>query len=114
MPNGGSSMATLSKIFKGKYLSLYIIVVPGKYDGMLPWPMAEEIRVTLIDQYPRQDAKKNISKVIDFKNDQRPRPQTESNIGLGFGNFVHQNTLHTQSYLNDNTMYIMVSKNNAQ
>ncbi len=116
MPNGGSEFPKLNKKYEGKYLSVYLVVVPGDYDWLLPWPIAEEVSVTLIDQDPRQDIKTNISKVVDFKSSdlQWFRPQGESTIGLGYGGFVEQNILHTRSYLHNDTMFIMVSKNNAQ
>ena len=113
-PNGGASNPILNKKLKGKFLSLCVIVVPGDYDWMLPWPFTEGVRVTLIDQNPREDLRENISKVIDFKTVQASRPIKENDVGLGIGNFVEQKVLQTRSYLNNNTMFIMVSKNNAE
>ena len=115
-PNGGASTPQLNKKFKGKYLSLYIIVVPGDYDWTLPWPITEQIRVTVIDQNPRQHLRENISKVINFETGQVLRPLKEDDVGtgLGIGSFVDQNVLQTRLYLYNNTMFIMVSKNNAQ
>ncbi|XP_078350825.1 uncharacterized protein LOC144635612 [Oculina patagonica] len=113
-PNGGASNPQLNKKLKGKFLSLCIIVVPGDYDWMLPWPFSEEVLVTLIDQDPRQHLRENISKVINFKKDHVSRPLKEDYVGLGIGSFVSQNVLQTGSYLINNTMFIMVGKNNAQ
>ena len=112
-PNGGASNRQLNTKFKGKFLSLYVIVVPGDYDWMLPWPFTEGVRVTLIDQNPRQDLREDISKVVDFKLGQVLRPLKDDDVGLGIGSFVEQNVLQTRFYLYNNTMFIMVSRNDA-
>ncbi|XP_078350442.1 TNF receptor-associated factor 4-like [Oculina patagonica] len=114
-PNGGASNPQLNKKFKGKYLSLYIIVIPGDYDWMLPWPISEEISVTLIDQNPLQHLRENITKVINFGSGPVLRPLKGDDVsGVGIGTFVEQNVLPTRSYLFNDTVFIMVNKNNAQ
>ena len=35
---------------KNFYLSVYIIVMKGEYDAILPWPFRKKVRFTLIDQ----------------------------------------------------------------
>ncbi|KAL9954633.1 hypothetical protein ACROYT_G042197 [Oculina patagonica] len=114
-PNGGASNPQLNKKFKGKYMSLYIIVVPGDYDWMLPWPISEEICATLIDQNPLQHLRENISKVINFGSGPVLRPLKDDDVsGVGIGTFVEQNVLPTRSYLYNDTVFIMVNKNNEQ
>ena len=117
MPNGGFLKPGISvggTSFKGEYLSLFVVVVPGEFDGFLPWPtVSEEVRVTLIDQDPQHHLRRNISKVFDFRKDQWSYPKEENSIVLGSCAFVEQKVLGTRSYLKQNTMLIMVSKNNA-
>ena len=104
MPNGSS-------IFKGHFFSLYINVVPGEYDSVLKWPFAETVRVTLIDQDPL-DTGGNISRVIDFKtrNALCPRPLIENDEGCSFGALLEKDLLRTRSYIKNDTVFIMASK----
>ena len=111
MPNGGSTSDPIAhSLLKGKFLSLFIKVVPGEYDAILPWPFTEKIRVTLIDQYTRKDMRENISLVIDFSKDEWPRPLIEKDDGFGFREFVDQNVLRSRAYVKNNTIFIMASK----
>ena len=43
-PNGDGEGA------EGKYLSLYVKILPGDYDNLLEWPFPHPIKFTLIDQ----------------------------------------------------------------
>ena len=111
MPNGGSTSDPIAHSrLEGKFLSLFIKVIPGEYDSILPWPFTEKVRVTLIDQYTRKDMRENISLVIDFRKDEWPRPLIEQDDGFGYREFVDQNILQTRAYLKNNTMFIMASK----
>lgn len=110
LPNGGSLNPDVNKQLKGKFMSIYIKVIPGEYDSVLSWPFAEKVRITLIDQVSRQSDRVNISKVVDFKGKEWPRPLEESDLGFGFADFVHQSVLQTRSYLKNNNIFIMVSK----
>ena len=111
MPNGGSTFDPVAhKEFKGRFLSLYIKVVPGEYDSMLPWPFTEKIRATLIDQYVRKDMRENISLVFDFSDHAYFRPLVEKDVGFGFPDFVDQDILRSRSYVKANTIFIMASR----
>ena len=40
---------------RNKYLSVYVLLMKGNYDGMLPWPFRKKVTLTLIDQVsPKQ------------------------------------------------------------
>lgn len=110
MPNGGCANPDASKTLEAKFLSVYVKVIPGEYDSVLPWPFTEKLRITLIDQNICQSERVNICKVIDFKVNEWPRPVEETELGLGFGDFVQQSVLQTRSYLKNNTIFIMVSR----
>ena len=112
MPNGGSSTdLDVNNNAKGRFLSVYIKVIPGEYDSVLPWPFKEKICVALIDQEASQGKRVNISRVVNFEAFQGyHRPLSEPENGLGFPDFVHQSVLKTQSYLKNNTIFIMVSE----
>lgn len=111
--NGGSAIPDLSKKFRGN-LSVFVKLIPGEYDSVLAWPFTEKLRITLIDQDPRWSNRANIEKVVDFKVREWPRPLKESDLGMGFADFVHHSVLQSRSYLKNNTIFIMVSRCNAQ
>ena len=92
--------------------SLYIKVAPGEFDSILSWPCKEKLRVTLIDQDPCHDNRVNISRVIDFEKEEAPcpRPLKENSRDYGFRDFVERDTLHSRSYIKDDKIFIMVSK----
>lgn len=111
MPNGGNTLHTkVNKEVKGKFLSVYVKVVPGEYDSILPWPLKEKLCITLIDQQVYNGERVNISELIDFEKANWCQPFEETDVGLGFSKFVHQTSLQTRSYLKNNTIFIMVSK----
>lgn len=89
--------------------SLYIRVVPGEFDDLLPWPIKEKVRVTLIDQNPCQDKRENISRVINFENAACPRPVTEDK-GFDRGTLIDQKTLLARPHIMNDTMFIMANK----
>ena len=49
---------------KNTHLSVYILVLKGEYDAILPWPFNKEVTVTLIDQ--QEDPSKRESIVDKF------------------------------------------------
>lgn len=111
MPDGGSSVdLDANNNVKGRFLSVYIKVIPGEYDSVLPWPFKEKVCIALIDQEASQGKRVNVSHVVNFAAYQWPRPVKEPDAGLGFGDFVQQSVLQTRSYLKNNTIFIMVSK----
>ena len=110
LPNGGSADPKVHKDFKGKYMSVYIKVIPGEYDSILSWPVTEKIRITMIDQVTCQSDRVNVSKVVDFQKTNWTRLVREEDVGFGFVDFVHQNVLQTRSYLKNDKIFIMVSK----
>jgi len=111
MPNGGNTLDPVAhKEYKGRFLSLYIKVIPGEYDSILPWPFTEKVRVTLIDQYVRKDMRENISLVIDLGDHAYFRPVVEKDAEYGFPDFVSQDILRSRSYVKTNTIFIMASR----
>lgn len=111
MPNGGNTLDPVAhKKCNGRFLSLYIKVIPGEYDSILPWPFKEKVRVTLIDQYVRKDMRGNISRVIDFSHFACLPPPVEKDVGYGFPDFVSQDVLQSRSYVKANTIFVMASR----
>lgn len=111
MPNGGNTVDPVAhKELKGRFLSLYIKVIPGEFDSILPWPLTEKVRVTLIDQCVRKDMRGNISGVINFSDHSHYRPLVENDVGYGFPDFVSQDVIRSRSYMKTNTIFVMASR----
>ena len=100
-PNGND-------IVKNTHLSIYIVVLKGEYDAMLPWPFKKRVKLTLIDQQEDPVQRKNFS--MQFIPDNDPdcfeRPTREENIGDGFSYFISHEKLYSRRYLVDNTLFL--------
>ena len=87
--------------------NLYIKVVPGEFDESLSWPCKEKVRVTVIDQDPCQDNRKNISHVIDFGENPSSRRLVYEN-----GEYIEilnlRDFIYSRSFIWDDTIFIMV------
>ena len=99
-------------IGENTHLSIYIVVMKGEYDAMLPWPLKKRaIRFTLIDQQEDPDERENVT--MYFIADNIPlcfdRPtQEENSVGRGFPKFISQEELHSRRYLVDDTLFLQV------
>ena len=79
---------------KGTHVSLFLVLMKGEHDSILPWPFTRKVTLALIHQ---KDP--NLSKQEAFLPDKSSssfqKPQHEFNVAIGFPKFV------PQSYLND-------------
>ena len=109
-PNGNGSG-------EGKYLSLYIKLLPGEYDNVLEWPFALPISFSLYDQSSTLDRRLNIveSFVPDtsYKHFQKPSFEVDS-LGFGYPKFVEQEVLKTRNYVRDDMLFIKVAVDAAK
>ena len=95
---------------KNTHLSIFIRIMKGDYDAMLPWPFHKKVTVRLIDQQQEEKDEKNIA--MSFKTDPNlcsfQRPEADSNIGRGLAKFVSHADLRTRRYVVDDTIFIQV------
>ena len=102
-PNGSGSG-------KNTHLSVFIIVMKGEYDAILPWPFKKKVKFTLIDQ--QEDPVKRENVTFHFTPDNRPklysRPTKEENTGHGCSKFITHEKLNTRRYLIDDTLFLEV------
>lgn len=90
------------------YISLFFVLMKGKYDAILPWPFLYEVKFTVIDQNPDLKRRKNLSSSL------RPnplfsamqRPKVEENDGQGLPTFLSHALLRNSSYVVDETLFI--------
>ena len=104
-PNGDQS----SKI---THLSVYVTVMKGEYDAILPWPFKSEVKLTLIDQQEDPDEREDVA--LQFIPDNNTpecfaRPTEEKNtMGYGFPEFISHEKLNSRRYIVDDTLFLQV------
>ena len=95
---------------KNTHLSVFIIIMKGEYDAILPWPFLPQVTFTLIDQQEDTSQRENV--VMSFKAELTmenfARPVGDQNMGMGFHTFVSHEKLQTRRYIVDNTIFLQV------
>ena len=94
---------------KNTHLSVFIIIMKGEYDAMLPWHFSKKVMFTLIDQQDELGKREN--KTMEFigqNNSSFTRPTTEENIAIGFKCFISHEELKSQHYIVDDTLFLQV------
>lgn len=97
---------------RGTHLSLYVFLIPGDFDALLPWPFRQTVTLSVLDQ---SGAGNHHS--LSFKPDptsksfQRPAAESVSNVAVGFSCFIPLSKLETPEnavYVNDDTLFVKV------
>ena len=94
---------------KNTHLSVFIIIMKGEYDAMLPWHFSKKVMFTLIDQQDELGKREN--KTMEFigqNSSSFTRPTTEENIAIGFKCFISHEELKSQHYIVDDTLFLQV------
>ncbi len=96
---------------KNTHLSVFIYVMKGEYDAILPWPFVKKVKFTLIDQ--QEDPLEREIVTLQFIPGNIPecyaRPtQEENSTGSGFPQFISHEKLHSRRYLVDDTLFFEV------
>lgn len=90
---------------RGTHLSLFFVVMKGKYDALLKWPFSQKVTLMLLDQNNREhviDAFRPDVSSTSFQ-----RPVSEMNIASGCPLFCPLAKLAGKSsYLRDDTVFI--------
>lgn len=105
----------------GKYISLYVCVLVGDYDAILPWPIRPTYKFTLIDQRSEVSKKHDhvkIRRVTDIAGRganviaqtggiPRPNAGTKALI-VGFDDFVAHEQLLERRYMADDVLFLKI------
>ena len=110
--NGYKSRIKLVLYHKESFLSLYIRIVPGKFDSLLSWPFLEKVRLSLIDQNPCKDKRKDLSDVLDFEKRKERVTKPMEDDRFDFGINIPHDLLRTRSYIMNDMICIIVRKEN--
>ncbi|XP_046713329.1 TNF receptor-associated factor 5 isoform X2 [Silurus meridionalis] len=100
---------------RGTHLSLYIMVMRGDFDSLLPWPFHQSVTLTLLDQSGSRNHV-SCSFTPDTNTESFCRPTADSNAALGFSRFISHNDLEGSQnavYVRDDTLFIKVKVDTA-
>lgn len=89
---------------RGSHVSVYFVVMKGKYDALLRWPFGQRVQLLLLAQ---ETGKTHLSDIFqpDPESTSFKKPLTEMNIGSGCPLFVAQTVLENKTYLRDDCVY---------
>ena len=92
------------------HLSVFVVVMRGEYDAILPWPFAQKVTFTLIDQQQDTSQRENVVKYFkaDPTMESFDKPKDDENAGMGYNTFVSHEKLQTRRYIVDNTIFIQI------
>ena len=95
---------------KGSHLSLYVVIMKGEYDAVLPWPFKQNVDFVLMDQDDDVNNRQNkVWKLSCERNsDYFKRPNKSKSLGFGCPKFVSLETLRTKNYIKDQTLFIKI------
>lgn len=96
---------------RGKFMSVFVSIVQGEHDAILPWPFHHEIKLTLLDQCENPDERKHVKFAI--KPNPRlenksflARPEKDRNASFGAQNFVELDVIKKFSFVKDDTIFL--------
>ncbi|XP_067251968.1 TNF receptor-associated factor 5 isoform X1 [Chanodichthys erythropterus] len=95
---------------RGTHMSLYITIMRGDFDSLLPWPFRQNITLTLLDQ---SGSRNHLSSTFtpDANSDSFCRPTSDANVATGFPRFISHSDLEVPRnavYMRDDTLFIKV------
>ncbi|KAK6488733.1 TNF receptor-associated factor 5-like [Huso huso] len=95
---------------KRTHLSLYVVMMRGEFDSLLPWPFEQSVTLMILDQ---SGAKNDIVDVFrpDLNSNSFKRPVNEMNLAFGFPCFVTHTALEAPKngiYVKDETLFVKV------
>jgi hypothetical protein len=93
-------------IATGTHISLYLIVMKGEHDSVLPWPFQQQFSLVLIDQQGKQHITNTF--LPSPSSSSFLRPKTDMNTASGSPSFVPLSTFHSGGYLRDDCLFINV------
>lgn len=96
---------------EGKYVSVYIKVLPGEYDALLKWPFAHSVTFTMFEQGLHSGGQGGTSESFvpdpSWQNFQRPSMEPDT-LGFGFPRFISHELLYRNKYIRDDTVFLRV------
>ena len=97
---------------RNRYLSVFLVLMEGKFDGILSWPFHQKVTFTLVDQNAIPEWRNNV--VASFNTDSSwsfsERPSVGENEEMcGILRFVSHRNLHGRRYIYDDALFLQVN-----
>ena len=86
------------------HLSVFIVVMKGEYDALLPWPFRHKISLVLLDQGHHKHIVQTFKPTPDLPSFMRP--QSEMSVASGCPQFAPLQVLNDPRYVKDDVMFI--------
>ena len=86
------------------HLSVFIVVMKGEYDALLPWPFRHKVSLVLLDQGHHKHIVQTFKPTPDLPSFMRP--QSEMNVASGCPQFAPLEVLNDPRYVKDDVMFI--------
>ncbi|XP_063059029.1 TNF receptor-associated factor 5 isoform X2 [Engraulis encrasicolus] len=95
----------------GTHLSLYLMLMRGDFDSLLPWPFRQPVSLSVLDQSGAKNHT-TVGFTPDPESDSFHRPRSDANKAAGYPQFVsHANLEAPQKnavYVRDDTLFIKI------
>lgn len=97
---------------RNRYVSVFVGILKGEYDHILPWPFRQQVTFTVIDQ--QYDLSKRRNEVGVLNTEDTPwrfsgRPISEENPNVhGIDRLISHKVLFTRRYLKNDTLVLKV------
>ncbi|XP_034417064.1 TNF receptor-associated factor 5 isoform X1 [Cyclopterus lumpus] len=97
---------------RGTHLSLYVVLMPGDFDALLPWPFRQTVSLSVLDQSGAANHQS-----LGFRPDptsksfRRPAAECAGNVAVGFSCFLPLGKLESPqnaAYVKDDTLFVKV------
>ena len=92
---------------KNTHVSLFIVIMKGEFDALLPWPFQQRVTFTLIDQERRHHLSDTFQP--DPASSSFQRPVNDMNVASGCPLFVSLDTLLAGRFIKDDTMFVRIA-----
>ncbi|KAK1886452.1 TNF receptor-associated factor 5 [Dissostichus eleginoides] len=97
---------------RGTHLSLYVVLMVGDFDALLPWPFRQTVALSVMDQSGAGNHQSlSFKPDLTSKSFQRPTDETAGNVAVGFSCFIPLIKLEkpqNAAYVKEDTMFVKV------
>lgn len=93
------------------YLSVFLVIMEGEYDAVLPWPFRQKVIFTLVDQQKETEEKKSVvmELITGSSLEGGAKPTKVEKPGLGFARFISHKNLRTRKYILNDSLLLEVT-----
>jgi len=93
---------------RSQHIALYLILMKGDYDDTLQWPFPHTVKVTLMSKYKKNNIENFLVPQPQLPHFQKP--YKEMNPSIGFACFCSLDSLYSDGYVMDDSLYIKIEK----